>query len=72
MKPSNTSLRIAIIRVENGIRNLMNTKQESNHSDEMFRRLLSKAMYLSYLIKHLVTVPLGVTLTNLNFFHTIH
>jgi hypothetical protein len=47
-------------------------KHESNHSVEMFRRLLSEAMYLSYPIKHLVTVPLGVILTNLHFVHTIH
>jgi hypothetical protein len=72
MKPGNTSLRIATIRSENGIRNLKSTKQESKHSDEMFLRLLSKAMYLSYPIKPLVIVPLGVTLTNLRFVHTIH
>ena len=44
MKPSNTSLRIATIGAENGIRNLMSTKQGSNHSDEMFRQLLGKAI----------------------------
>lgn len=67
MKPRITSLRIATIRAEKEISNLMSTKQ---HSDEMFRRLLSMAMYLSYPIKPLVIIPLGVTLTNLNFVHT--
>lgn len=70
MKPSNTSLRFAIIGAENGIRNLMNTKQGSNHSDEMFRQLLSKA--ISPPIKPLLIEPLGVTLITLHFVHTVH